>query len=67
MHPVVEPPESTGSGRVNSKTTRSSPPGPGAPPDDERSDGPERAPLEVPTADDQESDVDGQTTANEEG
>lgn len=66
MHPVVEPPESTGSGRVDSKTTRSSP-GPGAPHDNERSDGPERAPLEVPTADDQESDVDGPTTANKEG
>jgi hypothetical protein len=40
--------EPTGSGRADSHTTRGGP-GPGPRSDDERSDGPERTPLDVPS------------------
>ena len=43
--------EPTGSGSVRPNTTRGAP-GPGPRPDDERSDGPDRAPLDVPAAPD---------------
>jgi len=57
--------EPTGSGSIEPKTTRGAP-GPGPRPDDDRSDGPDRAPLDVPTAADAEPDEETDETGEDD-